>query len=215
MNFQWIAREMDQILSLLGSHLVLTVVPVVLGLVIALPLGWAAHRSGRVRPVLLATSGLLYTVPSLALFVLLPAVLGTKILDPVNVVVALTVYTIALLVRTVADGLESVPGDTVQAASAMGYRSLHRFLAVELPVAVPVIAAGLRVAVVSNVSIVSIAAVIGTPQLGLLFTQGAQLQFLTPIIVGIVLCLLLAVALDALIILIGRWLTPWTPREAD
>jgi osmoprotectant transport system permease protein len=215
MNFQWIARESDQILSLLGSHLVLTVVPVVLGLVIALPLGWAAHRSGRVRPVLLATSGLLYTVPSLALFVLLPAVLGTKILDPVNVVVALTVYTVALLVRTVADGLESVPGDTVQAASAMGYRSLHRFLAVELPVAVPVIAAGLRVAVVSNVSIVSIAAVIGTPQLGLLFTQGAQLQFLTPIIVGIVLCLLLAVALDALIILIGRWLTPWTPREAD
>lgn len=215
MNFEWITRESDQILSLLGSHLVLTIVPVALGLLIALPLGWAAHRSGRVKPAILAASGLLYTVPSLALFVLLPGVLGTKILDPVNVVIALTVYTVALLVRTVADGLASVPDDTVQAAGAMGYRSLHRFLAVELPVAVPVIAAGLRVAVVSNVSVVSIAAVIGTPQLGLLFTQGAQLQFLTPIIVGIALCLLLAVALDALVVLLSRWLTPWTPRRAD
>lgn len=214
MNLDWIARESGHIAGLLASHVLLSVVPVLLGLLIAIPLGWAAHRSGVARPAILAASGLLYTVPSLALFVLLPSVLGTRILDPVNVVVALTVYTVALLVRTVADGLDSVPADTVQAASAMGYRSLHRFLSVELPVAVPVIAAGLRVAVVSNVSVVSIAAIIGTPQLGLLFTQGAQLRFLTPILVGIVLCLALAVVLDVIVLLVAGWMTPWTPRKA-
>lgn len=212
MNLGWIARESDSILTLLAWHVALSVIPVVIGLALALPLGWAAHRSGVFKSVILGTTGLLYTVPSLALFVLLPPILGTRILDPVNVVVALTVYTMALLVRTVSDGLDSVPVETVQAAEAMGYRTLQRLVAVELPVAVPVIAAGLRVAVVSNVSVVSIAALIGTQQLGLLFTQGAQLRFLTPIIVGIVLCLALAIVLDGLVVLLNRRLTPWTPK---
>lgn len=212
MNLDWIVRESDSILVLLVWHLGLSVVPVVIGLAVALPLGWVAHRSGAFKSVVLGTAGLLYTVPSLALFVLLPSILGTRILDPLNVVVALTIYTVALLVRTVSDGLDSVPVETVQAAQAMGYRTLQRLVSVELPVAVPVIAAGLRVAVVSNVSVVSIAALIGTQQLGLLFTQGAQLRFLTPIIVGIVLCLVLAVVLDGLVVLLARRLTPWTPR---
>ncbi|GHH73297.1 ABC transporter permease [Promicromonospora soli] len=212
MNLDWIVRESDSILVLLVWHLGLSVVPVVIGLAMALPLGWVAHRSGAFKSVVLGTTGLLYTVPSLALFVMLPSILGTRILDPLNVVVALTVYTVALLVRTVSDGLDSVPVETVQAAQAMGYRTLQRLVSVELPVAVPVIAAGLRVAVVSNVSVVSIAALIGTQQLGLLFTQGAQLRFLTPIIVGIVLCLVLAVVLDGLVVLLARRLTPWTPR---
>lgn len=212
MNLGWVARESDSILTLLTWHVALSVIPVVIGLALALPLGWAAHRSGVFKSVILGTTGLLYTVPSLALFVLLPPILGTRILDPVNVVVALTVYTMALLVRTVSDGLDSVPVETVQAAEAMGYRTLQRLVAVELPVAVPVIAAGLRVAVVSNVSVVSIAALIGTQQLGLLFTQGAQLRFLTPIIVGIVLCLALAIVLDGLVVLLNRRLTPWTPK---
>lgn len=212
MNLGWIARESDSILTLLTWHVALSIIPVVIGLAVALPLGWAAHRSGAFKSVILGTTGLLYTVPSLALFVLLPPILGTRILDPVNVVVALTVYTMALLVRTVSDGLDSVPVETVQAAEAMGYRTLQRLVAVELPVAVPVIAAGLRVAVVSNVSVVSIAALIGTQQLGLLFTQGAQLRFLTPIVVGIVLCLALAIVLDGLVVLLNRRLTPWTPK---
>ena len=214
MNLDWVLRESDNILGLLGSHIALSVIPVIIGLVLALPLGWAAQRSGVFKTGLLSVTGLLYTIPSLALFVLLPSVLGTRILDPLNVVVALTVYTLALLVRTVSDGLDSVAPETLQAADAMGYRPLHRLLSVELPVAVPVIAAGLRVAVVSNVSVVSIAALIGTPQLGLLFTQGAQLRFLTPIIVGIVLCLVLALVLDGLVLLLARLMTPWTPRGA-
>ncbi len=212
MNFDWITRESGNIAELLGWHTLLSLIPVILGLAISLPLGWVAQRSGIFKSVILGTTGLLYTVPSLALFVLLPPILGTKILDPVNIIVALTVYTVALLVRTVSDGLDSVPPETVQAATAMGYRGFQRLVAVELPVAVPVIAAGLRVAVVSNVSVVAIAALIGTPQLGLLFTQGAQLRFLTPIVVGIVLCLLLAIVLDAVVVLLNRWLTPWTPK---
>jgi osmoprotectant transport system permease protein len=141
--------------------------------------------------------------------------LGTRILDPLNVVVALTIYALALLVRTVSDGLESVSPDVVQAANAMGYRPMHRLLLVELPLAVPVIAAGLRVAVVSNVSIVSVAALVGTPQLGLLFTQGLQLRFLTPIIAGIILCIVLAVLLDGIVLFIARRLTPWQAGGAE
>ena len=118
-------------------------------------------------------TGLLYTIPSLALFVLIPLVRGTRILDPVNVLVAMTIYTIALLVRSVADGLASVPAETAAAATAMGYGGWRRLVTVELPLAIPVIAAGLRVAAVSNVSIVSVASLIGVAQLGscLLYTS--------------------------------------------
>lgn len=214
MNWDWLSHQSDAIAYLTGWHVILTLIPLVLGLLIALPLGWWAHRSKRVYPLLVGMSGLLYTIPSLALFVLLPPVLGTKVLDPLNIIVALTIYTIALLVRVVADALESVPEDTLQAAKAMGYRPYQSLLKVELPVGVPVIAAGLRVAAVSNVSLVSVAALLGIPQLGTLFTQGFQLRFFTPIIAGIILCVVLALVLDALIVLLNRWLTPWTPKVA-
>ncbi|WP_425626893.1 ABC transporter permease [Agrobacterium tumefaciens] len=214
MRFDWLYRESGRIFELFIWHLGLSVIPVVIGLLLALPLGWIAQRAGLFRSTLLGVAGLLYTIPSLALFVLLPLVLGTRILDPLNVVVALTIYALALLVRTVNDGLELVSPDVLQAANAMGYRQVARLVVVELPLAVPVIAAGLRVAVVSNVSIVSVAALVGTPQLGLLFTQGLQLRFLTPIIAGIVLCVLLAALLDGLVLLISRRLTPWQPGSA-
>jgi osmoprotectant transport system permease protein len=212
MNFEWLGRQSDNIVVLLGWHVFLSVTPLILGLLIALPLGWWARRQRSVYPFLVGVAGLLYTVPSLALFVLLPLVLGSKILDPINIIAALTIYTVALLVRVVADALDSVPEDTVQAAKAMGYRAYQSFLKVELPVSVPVISAGLRVAAVSNVSLVSVAALLGIPQLGSLFTQGFQLRFFTPIIAGIILCVILAMVLDGLIILLNRWLTPWTPK---
>lgn len=214
MRFDWLWRESANIAQLFWWHLALSVIPVIAALLLALPLGWLAHRSGAFKSLILGAAGLLYTIPSLALFVLLPLVLQTKILDPLNVIVALTVYSLALLVRTVCDGLEAVPADTLQAATAMGYRSFQRFFQVELPIAVPVIAAGLRVALVSNVSVVSVAALIGAPQLGLLFTQGLQLRFVTPLIAGIVLCLFLAVVLDGIVILVNRWMTPWQQRKA-
>ena len=208
----WISSNVDRIVELTISHTWLTLAPTVLGLIIALPLGWWAHRSGRGYAAIVGTAGLLYTIPSLALFILLPVVLGTKILDPINIVVALTLYTLALLVRVVADGLSSVPHDTVAAAEAMGYRGWQRLILVELPVAVPVIAAGLRVAVVSNVSIVTMAALLGIPQLGSLFTQGFQLRLFAPLVTGVVMCVVLAVVFDGLIIWLNKRLTPWRQR---
>ncbi len=195
--------------DLLLRHLYLAGVPLLLGLLISLPLGWLATRYRWVAPPMIAGTGLLYTIPSLALFILLPLVLGTRVLDDANVLVAMTLYSVALLTRTVADGLGSVPGATRQAATAMGYGELRRTLVVDLPLAVPVITAGLRVAAVSNVSIVSVAALIGVSQLGQLFTEGFNRNDMGPILVGIGACVALALVLDAGIALLSRALTPW------
>ena len=205
----WVNDHWGDIFTLARSHVWLAGVPLLLGLLIALPLGWAARRWSRLYPVLISTSGLLYTIPSLALFVMMPILLGTKVLDPINVVVAMTIYTVALLVRTVADGLGSVPDHVLQAARAMGYGGLRRFFGVELPLAVPVIAAGLRVAAVSNVSIVSVASLIGVPQLGNLLTDGYDRFITAEIIAGIVACVVLALVFDGLIQVGQRLLTPW------
>lgn len=212
----WFLGHLPEIGQLLVNHAVLALLPLVAGLVLALPLGWLAQRYRVLRTPLIASTGLLYTIPSLALFILMPLILGTGILDPVNVVVALTIYTVALLVRTVADGLAAVPEDVVQAATAMGIGPLRRLVGVELPLAVPVIAAGLRVAAVSNVSVVSVAALLGIPQLGSLFTDGFARDFLDPIVVGIIACMVLALALDLAILVASRALTPWlrVPRPA-
>ncbi len=212
MNTTWLTSNASWIAELTFAHLWLTLIPTVLGLLLALPLGWWAHQMPRLYGFIVGTSGLFYTVPSLAFFVLLPGILGTRILDPVNVVIALTIYTLALMVRVVADGLASVPPETVQASEALGYRAHQRFLLVQLPVAVPVILSGLRVAVVSNISIVTMAAIIGVQQLGSLFTQGYSLGLMTPIVTGILLCLVLAILLDLLILRLIRALTPWKPK---
>jgi osmoprotectant transport system permease protein len=206
---QYYRDNSEQITSWLGWHARLSALPLVIGLLIALPLGWLARRYRWLYPPLVTVAGLLYTIPSLALFILLPGVLKTRILDPSNVVVALTIYTVALLVRVVADGLGAVPEEVLQAATAMGYRRIGRFFGVELPIAVPVIAAGLRVAAVSNVSLVSVSALIGVPQLGQLFINGFQLSYQTPILLGIILSVLLALVFDTVIQLLARILTPW------
>jgi osmoprotectant transport system permease protein len=187
----------------------LAAVPLVAGLIIALPIGWLANRFRWTYPPLVTAAGLLYTIPSLVLFVVLPGLLGTKTLDPVNVAVALTVYTVALLVRVVADGLASVSATTLSAASAMGYTNRQRLFAVELPIAVPVIGAGLRVAAVSNVSLVSVASLLGVAQLGTLFTEGSQLNSLTPILLGLIMIVALALVFDGVILVAMRLLTPW------
>ena len=205
----WLHDHLDEVLSLTARHVYLAGVPLLIGLLLSLPLGWLARRFRFLYPPLIIGTGLLYTIPSLSLFVLLPGLIGGSILDPKNVIIALTIYTLALLVRTVADGLGAVPDDVNQAATAMGYSRVRRFFAVELPLAVPVISAGLRVAAVSNVSIVSVAAVIGVAQLGQLFLDGYQRFFYDPIIVGLVACILLALAFDIIIVLVTRLLTPW------
>jgi len=205
----WLADNWQVVLDLAGQSLYLAGIPLVIGFVVSIPLGWAASRWSRAYPAIITTTGLLYTIPSLALFVIMPIVLGTKILNPVNVIVAMTIYTVALLVRTVADGLNAVPDDIAQAATAMGYKGVRRLFGVELPLAAPVIAAGLRVAAVSNVSIVSIATLIGVSQLGDLLVDGYNRVIWGELITGIVSCILLALALDAVIVLGTRMVTPW------
>jgi osmoprotectant transport system permease protein len=187
----------------------LAALPLVVGLIIALPMGWLANRYRWTYPPLVTVAGLAYTIPSLVLFLVLPGLLGTKILAPINVAVALTIYTVALLVRVVADGLSSVSTTTLSAASAMGYTNRQRLFAVQLPIAVPVIGAGLRVAAVSNVSLVSVASLLGVAQLGTLFTEGSQLNSLPPILLGLILIIVLALLFDVVIVLGIRLLTPW------
>jgi osmoprotectant transport system permease protein len=203
----------SQDLSWLWAHTWLSVVPVVIGVLIALPLGWLSRRYRWLYPPMMSVTGLLYTIPSIALFVLIPPLLGLDPLSPLQVPIALTVYSVALLVRVVADGLASVSPDTIQAATAIGFKPAGRFFKVELPIAVPVIAAGLRVAIVANVSIVAVAGTIGMANLGALFDQGFKLSTTTPyyppIVLGIVLCVLLALVLDAVVIGLNRALTPW------
>jgi osmoprotectant transport system permease protein len=173
-----------------------------------------AVRFPRTYPSMLATAGVLYSIPSLALFVVLPGILGTRILSEINIVVALTIYTVALLVRTIADALAAVPGLVIAAATAMGYRPARRFLDIELPLAIPVLIAGLRVATVASISLVSVGALIGVGGLGEFFTEGFQLQFPTEIVTGIALIVLLALAGDAVLLVIGRILTPWNRHAA-
>lgn len=206
----WVLDHLDRIGQLTGLHLQLSLIPVLLGLVISIPLGWVANRWPVARAILVPVAGILYTIPSLVLFVFLPVVLGTRILDQINVIIALTVYTVALLVRSVADALGAVPREVIAAANAMGYRPVRRFLGVELPLAVPVLIAGLRVATVSNISLVSVGAVIGIEQLGTLLTEGFLRENYSEIISTVVFIVLLALIFDGLLLLVGRLLTPWT-----
>lgn len=211
--FSYFHDHFNEVMTELWAHTWLSTVPVVIGLLLALPLGWIARRYSFTYPPIMTVTGLLYTIPSIALFVLIPPLLGLDPLTPLQVPIALTIYSVALLVRVVADGLGSVSETTTNAATAIGYTGPRRFFSVDLPIAVPVISAGVRVAVVSNVSIVAVAGTIGMTNLGSLFDQGYQLSvngpYYPPILLGLVLCILLALVLDAVVVLITRFLTPW------
>ncbi|WP_394939229.1 ABC transporter permease [Psychromicrobium sp. YIM B11713] len=205
----WFIANLGSILGNAGLHLYQALLPLVLGLIIAIPLAQLARVSNIARGIILSLGSLLYTIPSLALFVVLPVVLGTQILDQTNVIVALTIYAVALLVRTTVDALNSVDNDVRQAAVALGYKAVPRFFAVDLPLSVPVLFAGLRVVSVSNIALVSVGAVIGVKNLGYYFTDGLQRDFLVEILVGIIGTLVLAVLMDVILVLLQRLLTPW------
>ncbi|WP_066293004.1 ABC transporter permease [Arthrobacter sp. B6] len=206
----WFLSNSGMVMERAGQHLVLALIPMVLGLVISIPLAQLARMNAALRSVVLTASSLLYTIPSLALFIILPPLLGTRILDPLNVIVALTLYAVALLVRAALDAFDSVDEDLRQAAVAMGYKPWLRFLQIDLPLSLPVMFAGLRVVSVSNISLVSVAALLGVGNLGMLFTDGLQRNFVTEVVVGIVAILVLALLMDGLLVLLERLLTPWT-----
>jgi osmoprotectant transport system permease protein len=190
-------------------HLRLSLVPVLAGLAIALPCGVLAWRRALMRRLTTVTASVVFTIPSLALFVVLPLLIPTRILDEANVIVALTLYTTALMVRVVFEALDAVPWQVRDAASAIGYRPITRLLKVELPLSIPVLVAGLRVVVVTNISMVSVGAVIGIGGLGTWFTEGYQANKSDQIVAGIIAILMLAFVVDMLILLAGRLATPW------
>lgn len=206
----WIWESRSQLASLTFTHAWLSAIPVLVGLVLSVPVGWWISQHRRAGSVVLGIGSALYTIPSLALFVILPGILGTPILSPVNVLVAMTVYAIALLVRTAADAFAALPELVLDSATATGYSKVGRGLRVELPLAGPVILAGVRVASFSTVSLVSVGAILGVSSLGLLFTDGFRRGFTTEIVVGVVGTIALALVFDAVLVWLGRLLMPWT-----
>ncbi|BBX28803.1 ABC transporter permease [Mycolicibacterium alvei] len=207
---RYLQNHLDDLWVLTVVHLRLSLVPIVLGLLIAVPLGAAVQRTTALRRLTTLTASIIFTIPSLALFVVLPLIIPTRILDEANVIVALTLYTTALLVRAVPEALDAVPGQVRDAATAIGYRPLVRMLKVELPLAIPVLVAGLRVVAVTNISMVSVGSVIGIGGLGTWFTEGYQSNKSDQIIAGIIAIFVLAVVIDTLILLAGKAITPWT-----
>ncbi len=208
-DWAWLQRNAGEIAALLGEHAVLAIVPVIVAFVVSIPLGYLVYLTKKAANPILGAFGVIYAIPSLALFVALPVVLGTSILSPLNVAVALAIYSTALLVRSVVDGLRSVPVAVRQSATAVGFGWFRRLFRVELPLAMPMIFAGLRVVTVSNIALVSVAAVVGGGALGQLFDRGLRNAFLTPVVAGLVLTVLLALAADALILAIQRGTLPW------
>ncbi|MEV7009832.1 ABC transporter permease subunit [Streptosporangium sp. NPDC051022] len=206
-RWDWIGRNWPTIQGLLEDHVVMSLVPVVVGLLVALPLGLACVRWRWLYQPTVGVMNVVYSLPSLAVFIVLIPVTGLA--TRTTVMIPLTFYALAVLIPAVVDGLAAVPDHVRQSAVAMGFTPLRRLLRVELPIAVPVVLAGLRVAAVSSISLVSVGALVGRGGLGYLFIDGWQRQFYTPIVVGIVLVVLLAAVADTLLVLAQRLLTPW------
>lgn len=205
-NWSWLSSHVPTVLADLEQHVVLTVIAVIGGLVIALPLGVAAYRWTGLRLPTLGTFGVFYTIPSLALFALLVPYTG---ISGVTAEIALIGYNVLILLRNVIVGLDEVPNDVLDAADGMGYRPLARLLRVELPLALPAIIAGVRVATVSTIGIVTIAWVIGLGGLGELILQGYIESFHTPLVVGSALCVALALTADLALAVVKRLAVPW------
>ncbi|MGB2921732.1 MAG: ABC transporter permease [Mycobacterium sp.] len=209
----YLLSNLDDGWELTVIHLRLSLVPIVLGLLIAVPLGALVQRTKTLRRMTTVTASIIFTIPSLALFVVLPLIIPTRILDEANVIVALTLYTTALLVRAVPEALDAVPEPVRDAATAVGYRPLIRMLKVELPLAIPVLIASLRVVAVTNISMVAVGSVIGIGGLGIWFTEGYQSNKSDQIIAGIIAIFVLAIIIDTLIMLAGKAMTPWARAQ--
>ena len=207
---QWLWENLDLVLGLSLDHVRLSAIPIIVGFIACIPLGWMANRFRVTRSIQLTLFSILFTIPSLALFITLPAVLGTKILNPLNVVVALTIYAIAIMGRGAADAFASVSPDVTQSATAVGFSAVSRFWTVEFPLAGPVLLANLRVESVTTVSLLSVGALVGNGALGYLFINGYQRDFPTEIMIGIVLTLIIAIVFDQILVVIGKALMPWT-----
>ncbi len=209
-RWDWVLSHGGDIAQRLGEHLVLTGLAVGIGCLLALVLSiQILRRPGLYGPVI-GAAGVLYTIPSLALFALLVPITGLSLL---TAEIGLVSYTLLFLIRNAVDGVRHVSPEVREAAVAMGYTPRQRLWRIELPLALPVIIAGIRVATVSTIGLTTVTALIGQGGLGFFILDGLQRFFSTPLIVGAVLSVALAVAADGLLVLLQRWATPWARWE--
>ncbi len=206
LEWSWISSNLDTIWAQFQEHVILTVLPVGLGFAIAFPLSLVAVRWPKLYSPLLGMTGVLFSIPTLALFVVMIPLTG---LSRATAIIPLTLYTLLILIRNTVEGLASVPSDVSESAEAMGYKRTRRLFKIELPLALPVIVAGLRIATVNTIAYVAITSLIGQGGLGSLMLDGFQRQFPTPLIVGLTLAVAFAVATDLGLLSIERALTPW------
>jgi osmoprotectant transport system permease protein len=210
-DWSWVSDHTTEIWQRIVEHLTLVGWSLLWGLLLALPLALLAHRVPAFRGPTLVVAGVLYTIPSIAAFTLLLPYTG---LDQSTAIIPLTTYTLLILVRNILAGLDAVPGDVLEAAQGMGYSGSRRLLAVELPLSVPAIMAGLRIAAVTLIGLVPIAAIVGQGGLGTFMLDGFNRDFQSPLTVATVLVVAIAVSVDALLLLVQRLITPWDRRRA-
>ena len=206
-RWDWVTAHTDLFTQETIEHVQLTLIAVVAGLLLALPLALVAHRVPRLREPILAATGILYVIPSIALFALLIPLTGLTIL---TAEIGLTGYTLLILIRNIVVGLEGVPADVLDAARGMGYRPLVRLFRIELPLALPALLAGLRIATVTTIGLVTVTALIGYGGLGQLILRGLIQDFKTPLVVGSVLSVALALVADLALAGVQRLATPWS-----
>lgn len=206
-RWDWVSGHLDEIALRVGEHLQLTAIAVVLGFAIAFGLSLLVLRFGWLEQPTTVLTGTLYTIPSLALFALLIPYTGLTI---VTAEIGLVGYTLLILIRNIVGGIRAVPADVREAALGMGYGRAQLLWRVELPLALPVIVAGMRIATITTIGLVTVTALIGQGGLGYLILIGIQQFFSTPLIVGAVLSVALAVAADGALVLAQRALTPWS-----
>ena len=208
----WLAQNWPQVAELAWAHLRLSLPAIALSLVIAVPIGRLSFRYGRAGGALTSAATLLYAIPALPMLIIVPAIAGVPLRSPANMVITLTLYGVALLVRSTADGFAAVDRTVRDSSIAIGYSRRSLFWRVDLPLALPVIIAGLRVVAVSTISLVTVGALIGVSSLGTLLTDGFQRGILGEVLTGVIATIVLALAVDAVLLLLGRALTPWRRR---
>ena len=212
-RWDWIADNVDVILLAIWQHMILVVVPLAVGFAISFGLAiWAVRKPVVYGPVT-AVTGILYTIPSLAAFALLVPIFGFSMLVAF---IPLTTYTLLILFRNIVAGFQGVPGEVLEAADGMGYRRRERLLRVELPLAVPLMITGVRLAAVTLIGLATVASILGSSfgGLGQLITEGLQTFFPTKYVLGGVLSVLLALVVDLVLVRVERIATPWSRARA-
>lgn len=204
-RWEWVWDNRGQIGEQTLEHLQLTLIAVVIGFAIAIVLSLLGLRFRRLYPPITSVAGVLYTIPSLALFAFFVPITG---LSMTTAEIGLISYTLLILIRNITAGLDAVPSPVREAARGLGYRQPRLFWEVELPLAIPSIVAGLRIATVTVIGLVTVTSIISLGGLGLFILDGLRRDFLTPLMVGTVLTIVLAASLDAVLLLVERWLTP-------